>query len=470
MTRALLFITAVGLTAGCTVGPVYSRPPIATPPAYRDIASATTADQGAAFADTPWFDVFKDDTLTALVKTAIERNFDMRIAAERIIQARERFNISRAQRFPTVDADVAGTTSRRSEVGSAILPATASPRVDYARADVGAAWELDVWGRIRKMNEAARAQYLATEEGRRAVLTSLVADVSDTYLLLRSFDAQLAIAQRTRELAGEGFRLADLRRQRGVATALDVRQAEQLQLTATRQISSIERSIADTENALSLLLGQPPGDVARGRELDAFQVPPVIPAGVPASLLTRRPDIRQVEQQLIAANAQIGVARAELFPRISLTGVLGIESRSLSDLLTTRAGLFTLTGGITAPIFDGGRRRANVRVTESVQRELVINYERTIYGALRDVSNALTGYRKIAEQRTTQQALVASLREAVRLSTQRYQGGIDSYLPVLDSQRSLFASELGLVTLQQQELGSIVELYRALGGGWSETP
>ena len=456
--------------AGCMVGPNYSRPPVTMPATFRDVAPAATAADGVSLADTQWFDVFKDDTLTALVRTAIERNFDIRIAAERVIQARERFHIAESQQYPTVIAAASATSNRRSEVGATTLPANASPQVESVHADIGAAWEVDVWGRLRRMNESARAQYLATEEARRGVLTSLVADVSDRYLQLRSLDAQLAIALRTRDIAADGYRLTDLRRSRGVATALDVRQAEQLQLTAAGRIAALEREIAQTENALSLLLGEVPGGVTRGRALDAFQAPPSIPAGVPASLLTRRPDIRQAEQQLIAANAQIGVARAELFPRITLTGVLGIESRSLSDLLTSRAGLFTAAGGLTAPIFNAGRLRAGVRVAESVQRELVIGYERAIYEALRDVSDALTEYHKTTEQRTAQQALVESLREAVRLSMQRYQGGIDSYLPVLDSQRSLFDSELGLVTLQQRELGSIVELYRALGGGWSETP
>jgi len=465
-----MFIAATLGAAGCMAGPNYSRPPVTVPAAYRDVAPATASADGISLADTQWFDVFKDDTLTALVKTAIARNFDIRIAAERVIQARERFRITGSQQYPTVGASVSGTANRRSEVGATTLPPNASPQVESVHADIGVAWEIDVWGRLRRMNEAARAEYLATEEARRGVLTSLVADVSDRYLQLRSLDAQLAIAQRTRQIAADGYRLTDLRRSRGVATGLDVRQAEQLQLTAAGRIAALEREIAQTENALSLLLGDAPGSVNRGRSLDAFQVPPGIPAGVPASLLTRRPDIRQAEQQLIAANAEIGVARAELFPRITLTGVLGLESRSLSDLLTSRAGLFAAGGGLTAPIFNAGRLRAGVRVAESVQRELVIGYERAIYEALRDVSDALTEYRKTTEQRTAQQALVESLREAVRLSMQRYQGGIDSYLPVLDSQRSLFDSELGLVTLQQRELGSIVELYRALGGGWSETP
>lgn len=457
------------LTTGCALGPNYARPAIVVPDAFRTTA-AEASTESASLADTPWFDVFKDDTLTALIRTALERNFDVRVAAERVIQARERFRIERSPLFPTVDAGVTGTSNNRSEVGAVVVPAGVPRRIDSVRVDAGVAWEADVWGRLRRMNEAARARYLATEDARRGVLTTLIADVSDTYLRLRSLDAQLLIAQRTRDIAADGYRLTDLRRMRGVATALDVRQAEQLQFTAAGQISSLERAIVQTENALSVLLGQAPGDIARGRAIEEIPTMPSIPAGVPASLLGRRPDIREAEQRLIAANAEIGVARAELFPRISLTGALGIESRSLSNVLSSRAGLFSVIGDATAPIFNGGRLRANVRLAESEQRELVINYERAIYDALRDVSDALVGYRKTGEQRQTQEQLVASLRDASRLSTQRYQGGLDSYLQVLDSQRTLFQSELGLATLQQQELSAIVEVYRALGGGWDAVP
>lgn len=472
MIRVLSVAVVAALSAACMMGPNYERPPIETPASFRDVGaagapSATGAD-ARSLADLPWFAIFNDETLTQLVKTALAESFDLRMAAERVIQAREQYRIIGSERFPTVDGAVSATSNRRSEIGSAILPAGVPLQVESVRAEVRVGWEVDVWGRLRRMNEAARAQYLATEEGRRAVITSLVADTTQAYLRLRTLDRQLEIARRTRDIAADGLRLTDLRRTRGVAGALDVRQAEQLLFTATGQMASIERDVAQTEHLLSLLLGRTPGDVARGKTLDALQAPPEVPAGLPSSLLERRPDIRQAEQQLIAANAEIGVARAELFPRISLTAALGFESRALSDLLTERAGVWNVAAGAVQPIFNAGRNQANVRLAESVQRELVINYERSIYGAMREVSDALADYRKTGEQRGAQQQLVESLRDAVRLSTQRYEGGLDSYLQVLDAQRNLFRSELELAGLARQELAAVVELYRALGGGWSE--
>jgi len=252
-------------------------------------------------------------------------------------------------------------------------------------------------------------------------------------------------------------------------TALDTRQAEQLLYTATAQIASLERQIAQTEDELSLLLGRAPGDVSRTtRFIDTFAARPAVPVGLPSTLVERRPDIRQAEQALIAANAQIGAARAEYFPRIALTGFLGLESRDLTTLLTAPARTWSVGAAAAAPIFNSGRTRASIRLSESVARELVVNYQRAIYRALREVSDALAGYRKTGEQRAQQEQLVAALRDATRLSTDRYQGGLDSYLQVLDAQRNLFRSELDLAALQRQELASIVELYRALGGGWEQ--
>lgn len=466
MIRLVAVVVSAMLAASCTMGPNYVRPPIEMPGAYRDVAGAVPTLAPTSLADVQWFDVFKDETLTKVVNVALAQNFDLRMAAERVLQAREQFHIARSERFPTVDAGVAGTSNRRSEIGSATLPSGVPLQVESVRADFSVGWEVDVWGRIRRLNEAARAQYLATEEARRGVVTTLVADVSQTYLALRALDLQLDIAHRTREIGEDNLRLTELRRSSGVSTALDVRQAEQLLFTATGQIASIERSVTQTENALSLLLGQVPGDVPRGAELEAIQAPPTVPAGLPSSLLERRPDIRQAEQELIAANAEIGVAKAQLFPRISLTGVLGVESRALADIVSQRAGVWTLTTGAVGPIFNAGRNRANVRLAESAQRELVLNYQRSIYGALREVSDSLAGYRKTGEQRREQERLVEALRDAARLSRQRYQGGVDSYLQVLDSERNLFRSELDLAVLRGQELGSVVELYRALGGGW----
>lgn len=470
MTRLMVVMCAVLAGASCAVGPNYARPRVEVPEAYRDVAAGTPAASLDSLADVAWFDLFKDETLTNVVNTALRQNFDVRTAAERVIQAREQFRIVGAERFPAVDATAGLSSSRVSEVGATRLPAGVDPQVTAGRAGFSLAWELDVWGRVRRLNESARAQYLATEEARRGIVSTLVADVSQTYLALRAFDAQLETARRSRDIAVDNLRLTELRRDRGVVTTLDVRQAEQFLYTTTAQIAGLERAVAETEHALSLLLGQPPGDIGRGRSLDALPTPPEVPVGLPSSLLERRPDIRQAEQELIAANAEIGVARAAYFPRIGLTGLLGLESRALADFLTGSARTWSVGASAVGPIFNAGRTRATVKLAESVQRELVINYQRAIYSALREVADALAAYRKTAEQRVQQESLVAALRDTVRLSTQRYEGGIDSYLQVLVAQRSLFESELDLTALRREELGALIELYRALGGGWQIEP
>jgi multidrug efflux system outer membrane protein len=464
--RLLLLLPLSVLAASCTLGPDYKRPVVPTPSTYRG-ADVTSAADAASLADVEWFNLFQDPTLTSLVTTALQQNFDLRIAAERVLQARALVRITRADQFPEVSASADVIATRISQAGSnRFVSPGVDPDVAYTEAGFSLGWELDVWGRLRRLSEASRAQYVATEEARRAIVTTLVGDVTETYLALRALDLELEIARRTRDAATDSLRLTEARRDRGVATALDVRQAEQLLYLATGQIAGFEREIAQTENALSLLLGQVPGDVPRGMALEAFRVPPSVPAGLPSALLERRPDIRQAEQELIAANAQIGAAKAEYFPRISLTGFLGAQSRALSDLLTAPARVWTASAGGAVPIFNAGRTGANVKLAEAVQRELLVNYERAIYTAFREVSDSLAGYRKTSEQRAQQERLVEALRASTRLSAQRYEGGVDNYLQVLDAQRNLFQGELDLARLRQQELAAIVQLYRALGGGW----
>jgi NodT family efflux transporter outer membrane factor (OMF) lipoprotein len=464
----LVIVTAV-LAGSCTLGPNYERPAVPTPPAFRGASDDPAAQRTSSLADMRWSELFRDDTLTALVSTALHQNFELRIAAERVLQARALFGIARADRFPTLDASADLVALRPAQAGANRgVPAGIDTSVSYTQTGFSLAWELDVWGRLRRLSESARAQYLATEEARRGVTITLVADVTETYLALRALDLELEIARRTRDVATESLRLTQARRTGGVASGLDIRQAEQLLFTATGRIASLERDIAQTENALSLLLGRAPADVPRGRPLVAFEAPPSVPAGLPSTLLERRPDIRQAEQQLIAATAQIGAARAEYFPRISLTGFLGAQSRALTDLLTGPARLATASLGAAAPIFDAGRTRANVRFVEAVQREALVAYERVIHAALRDVSDALAAVSRTREQRAEQERLVEALRESTRLADDRYRGGLESYLPVLDAQRSLFQGELDLARLRREELVSIVELYRALGGGWTQ--
>jgi NodT family efflux transporter outer membrane factor (OMF) lipoprotein len=465
--QRFILILPIVLAGACTLGPNYTRPPIETPGTFRGAEADTAA--AASLADLRPGDLFQDPALTSLIETAREHNFDLRIAAERIVQARAAYRIRRADRFPTIDASASVVNTRAPENGAAGARPDGSDRsATYTEAGFSLSWEVDAFGRLRRLTEAAQAQYAATEEARRAVVVTLVADVMDSYLALRALDLEFEIALRTQSIATDGLRLTEARRERGIATALDVRQAEQLLFTARGRLAAIQREITQVENALSLLLGRQPGGIDRGVPLESLRGPAEVPAGLPSALLERRPDIRQVEQELIAANARIGAARAEYFPRISLTGFLGVQSRELSSLLTGSAGLWSASASAIAPIFNAGRTKSNVQITESVQRELVITYQRTVYNALREVSDALAAYRRTGEQRAEQERLVDALRASTRLSTQRYESGLDSYLQVLDAQRSLFQGELELARIQQQELASIVLLYRALGGGWRD--
>lgn len=465
MIRKILIGVMPLLLVSCAVGPNYKRPVVPAPPQFRGAEQAAGTQ---SLADTKWFDLFQDDVLKQLVTTALEKNFDLRIAAERVMQARAQLGVKRADQFPTLGANSQFVANRGSSAGAIPFIARGTDlEVSYTQAGFSLGWELDLWGRLRRLTEAARAQYLASEEARHGVVTTLVSDVTSTYFSLRELDLELEIARKTRTVAEDGLRLTQLRHNQGVATALDVRQSEQFLYTATAQIASIERSIGQTENALSLLLGNSPGDVPRGKVLEALQGPSQIPAGLPSALLERRPDIRQAERTLIAANAQIGAARAQYFPQISLTGFLGGQSRALTDLFTGPAQNWSIAPAATVPIFNAGRIRSTVRLTEAQQREALVTYEKTIQGAFREVSDGLIGYRKTVEQRSQQELLVAALRETERLSNLRYRGGLDSYLQVLDAQRNLFQGELTLARLREQELSSIVLLYRALGGGWA---
>jgi len=323
-----------------------------------------------------------------------------------------------------------------------------------------------LWGRVRRLTESSRAQYLASEEARRGVVVSLIADVAATYFALRERDMELEIARSTRAIAVRNLELVRVRHDHGAVTALDVHEAEQFLYIASAQIASTQRDIGQTENALSLLLGRPPGDITRGRPMDDYGLPPELPAGLPSSLLDRRPDIREAEQRLIAANAQIGVAKAYYFPQISLTGFLGGQSRALMDLFTGPARNWIIAPTATLPIFNAGQVRVAVRLSEAQKREMLVAYQKAIYTAFREVSDALIGYHDTREQRRQQDRLVHALEETTRLSNLRYQGGMDSYLQVLYAERALFQGRLSLAQLRLQELLSFVQLYRALGGGW----
>ena len=470
MKHTALVIAILGLSlSGCMLGPNYKRPAVATPQQFRG-APAGDASPGPAapdsIAETKWFDLFQDDTVKQLVNNALEKNFDLRIAAERVLEARAQYGIQRANLLPTVDVQTQFIAVRSSAIGASnFVPRGANLSSSYTQATAELNWELDLWGRLRRLNESARAQYLATEEARNGVKLSLIGDVMNTYFALREQDLELQISQQTGLIANDNLRLINLRHDRGAANALDVHQAEQFLFTATAQIASSQRAIGESEDALSLLLGSAPNDVPRGKTLDEIAAPPQLPPGLPSSLIERRPDIRQAEQNLIAANAQIGAARALLFPQISLSGALGGQSRVLTDLFTGPARVASIGPSALIPIFHAGLR-SGVRLTEAQQREALITYEKTIYGALREVSDAFIIHDRTRDQRIEEEKLVNALTQSVELSTLRYRGGLDSYLQVLDAERNLFGGQLTLAQLRLLELQSVVQLYRALGGGW----
>jgi multidrug efflux system outer membrane protein len=461
--KRLFLVCGALLLAGCVVGPNYKRPDVSIPANFRGAADQPSGP--ASLADTKWPELFQDEVLKQLVTTALQDNFDLRIATQRILEARAQLSITRSQLLPTLDATAQFNSIRTSQRGSIRFPI---PDVSFTQVGFTLGWELDVWGRIRRLTEAARAQYLATEEARRAVVTTLVADVTTAYFELRELDLELSIARQTLDIAQNSLRLTTVRRNRGVATGLDVHQADVFLYTATAQIAATERAIAQTENAINLLQGKNPGDVQRGKPLSEFAVPAQVPPGLPSSLLERRPDIRAAEQNLIAANAEIGAAKAQYFPQITLSGLLGAQSNALSQLFTGPGRAWTFAPAATLPIFNAGRLRANVRLTEALQQESLIGYQKSIQTAFREVADALAAYRKTSEQRAQEELLVAALKETERLSTLRYRGGLDSYLQVLDAERNLFQGQLALAQLQREELLTVVQLYRALGGGWQQ--
>jgi outer membrane protein, multidrug efflux system len=457
---------ALSLT-GCLVGPDYTRPD-AHPPTQFRFAPGAGLDQ-ASVADLEWLQLFQDDTLRDLIQTALVENYDVRIATARILQAGAQVGIVRSQIFPTVSGGGTGQTVRVAQNGTSGLPPGANPELTFGTLSLGMTWEIDVWGRIRRLTESARAELLSSEDVRRAVLITVIADVATTYFQLRALDLQRDISHRTIQARERGLRLTRTQRDLGAATGLDVAQAEDLLYTATATLKDIERQIARTEDALSLLLGRNPGDITRGRTLDETtqSLPPVIPAGLPSALLQRRPDIRAAEDNLVAANATIGAAKALYFPQISLTGLLGLQSDTFKEFFKKTSLVYNLGGAATVPIFTAGRISSQVDLAKGQTQEAMVAYQKAVRTAFTEVSDSLVDYAKLREQRGEQESLVAARERSVRLSQLRYQGGLDSYLQVLDAETRLFAGQLQLADLERDELTAVVRLYRALGGGWS---
>jgi multidrug efflux system outer membrane protein len=413
-----------------------------------------------------WFALFQDERLQALIKTALENNYDVRVAAARVLEAAAQLGVTRSFLLPTIDGNAAVGRERISQENFIPLAPGISPSGNVFALSLALNWEVDVWGRIRRQTEAARADLLAAEWARRAVLVTVISQVAGAYFTLRELDSELEIAQRTLASRQKSLRLTQLRLDSGVSTRLDVRQAENLLYTAAATIPLVERQMVQTENAISLLLAQPPGDILRGRALTEQPVPPEIPAGLPSALLERRPDIRASEEGLISANAQIGAAKALYFPRISITGLLGIESADLDNFVQASARTSSIAAQALQPIFNYGRIRSLNEATQASYLRLLAQYEQTIQTAFREVSDALIGYYKTREQRVQQELLVAALQDRTSLANKRFFGGLDNYLQVLDAERDLFDAELQLARLQRDELLNIVGLYRALGGGW----
>ena len=470
MTLRIALITAVLLTTGCTVGPRYKRPTVAVPGSYRGEAPEqdhpqpqTTAPQIASLGDQKWWDIFQDEQLRTLIRTALLQNYDLRIAASRVLEAQSQLGITRADQFPTLSAGAAIADVRTSQ--SKFLPAF---ETSTGQANASAVWELDFWGKFRRATEAARANLLASEWARQEIVSILVADVASSYFQLRALDLQLEISRRTLASRKESLRLTQLLANGGSTSLLDVRQAEQLVFTASSEIPALEQQIAQQENFISILLGQNPSAVPRGETLTEQRQPPEVPSGLPSALLERRPDIRQAEEQLIAANAEIGVARAAYFPDISLSGSGGFESSALTNLFTGPAGAWSFGASLTQPIFTGGRLRSGVRLAEAREQTAVLVYQQSIQGAFRGVADALVAYRKTREFRVQEELLFQSAQDAARLSHLRYSGGVTGYLEVLTNETNAFSAELALVQARQNELFAVVQLYEALGGGWQQ--
>lgn len=496
MKKPIVLFLLMFFACGCTVGPDYKRPKVDVPGTYRgarqdtapspesssqqapqpvDSASrqglqpASNSPQRASalseqsFGDQKWWEVFQDPQLQELIRTALKQNYDVRIAAARILEAQAQLGITRADQLPTINAGAGAENLRIPR--NKLFPETDT---SFSQVNASFAWNLDFWGKYRRATEAARADLLATEWARRAVINSLVSDVAATYFQLRADDFQLEISRRTLATRQESLQLTQKRAEGGAGTMMDVRQAEQLVAVAAESIPDFERRIQQEENFISTLLGNNPGPIARGMKLTEQPHLPEVPPGIPSRLLERRPDIREAEAELIAANAQIGVARAAYFPQITLTADSGFLSSALTSLFTGPAGFWNFGGSLTQPIFAGGRITSGVRFSEARKQEMVLTYQKTIQQAFRGVSDSLIGYQKSHEFRQHQEELVFAAQDAARLSELRYRGGATDYLEVLTNETNAFNAELGLTQAQLNELLDLVGIYRNLGGGWQD--
>lgn len=460
-------LLGVGWLLGCALGPDYERPAVESPEIYRSPLAPVELEpaEAASLADLSWWDVYREPAIAALISLALEQNYDLRLAAARVEAALQQQYAARSAFFPQIDYE--GTAKR-----------TRSPLLELAGEDnylnsfkgaFQAAWELDVWGRIRRANEVARAQLLGTEEFRRAVLLSLVSEVASSYFNLLAVDRQLVISRETKQAFEKTLELFERKYQRGAGSKLDVERARANVADAAATIPQLESQRVAVENQLSILIGQNPEAIPRGAGLEAQRLP-VAPPGLPSELLERRPDVLEAEQAVVAANAAVGVATANFFPRIGLTALWGGTSEELKDIVNQGSRAWSFGGGLTGPVFQGGLLLAQYREQRAIWEAATARYEKTVLEAFADVSNALTAQKSLLEQRVQRELQVKALEASVRLSLSRYEQGLASYFEVIDSQQRLFPAQLDLAQTRRDELDATVQLYRALGGGWKLGP
>jgi len=462
MKKFLLLAIAV-LLSGCAVGPNYKRPTVSVPTDYRDSMAAQTA-AAPSLGNENWWQVYQDPVLADLIHTALQQNYDVRIAAARVLEAQAQLGITRANQFPSASVGADIFSQQNAKTSNQFPPY----QVNAGQLNLSVIWNLDFWGKYRRQTEAARAQMLASEWGQRAVISSLVANVATAYFQLRALDSEIEISKRTLGSRQQSLQLTKVLETHGSASDLDVSQSEQLVYTASESIPDLERQIRQQENLLSILLGENPGSISRGQALTEQPVPEAVPAGLPSELLERRPDVRQAEEIIVAANAQIGVAKASFFPSISLTGAGGLESNALNRFINAPSQTWFGALSVAQPVFQAGALRSGLRLSRAQYQEAVLAYQQTVQNSLEQVSNALIAYQKDRDFRGQQELLTQAAQRSDQLSLVLYQHGGASYLQVLTNETNYFSAELNLVQAQLNERLALVQLYQALGGGWQQ--
>ena len=460
MHRIVAATLLVLVMVSCMVGPDYRRPAVESPRSWR-----ITEKEAQDLVNTPWWEQFNDPVLSELIGIALWENKDLLIASARVEEFRGRYEVARSPLFPQLGAGASAGRKRSTVQGQVPLPATAPNPVDQYSASFFASWEIDFWGKYRRATESARANLLGTADGRRSAVLSLVAAVAGAYVNLRDLDRQLEIARRTATTREESYKIFQLRFQGGLIAEIELSQVRSEYEQALATIPVIEKAIAQQEDALSVLIGRNPGPIRRGRSIDDLKLP-AVPAGLPSDLLESRPDIRQAEQDLISANAQIGVARAQYFPSISLTGLFGWESTNLTGLFSGPANTWNWAAPVAQPIFTGGAIAGQVKTAEAFREEVLLRYQKAIQNAFRDVEDALVDQKRTREQLEAQARQLEALRTYARTARLRYDNGYTSYIEVLDAEQSLFSAELSYVQTQGGLFQALINLYKAMGGGW----